>query len=121
MQWDAERGRIAEEEKLIAAENRKKDEAKKVLDDAASAIQKIFRGMQARKATKKGKKVRPDRSFWMSVCSHLCCLCAPIFRDRDALPCISPANWMIDPMTEEGQEEEGKEEEKEEVISLAAA
>jgi len=54
--WDAERGRISEEEKLIAAENRKKDEAQKVLDDAASAIQKIFRGMQARKATKKGKK-----------------------------------------------------------------
>lgn len=54
--WDAERGRIAEEEKLIAAENRKKAEAQKVLDDAAAAVQKIFRGMQARKATRKGKK-----------------------------------------------------------------
>ena len=65
MQWDAERGRIAEEEKLIAAENRKKAEAQKVLDDAASAIQKIFRGMQARKATRKGKKVRLGGSNWM--------------------------------------------------------
>jgi len=54
--WDAERGRIAEEERLIAAENRKKSEAQKVLDDAASAIQAIYRGMQARKATKKGRK-----------------------------------------------------------------
>lgn len=54
--WDAERGRIAEEERLIAKENRKKSEAQKVLDDAASAIQAIYRGMQARKATKRGKK-----------------------------------------------------------------
>lgn len=59
--WDAERGRIAEEERLIAAENRKKAEAQKVLDDAASAIQKIYRGMLARKMTKKSKKKRKGK------------------------------------------------------------
>lgn len=59
--WDAERARIAEEEKLIAAENRKKAEAQKVLDDAASAIQKIYRGMVARKSMKKGKKKRKGK------------------------------------------------------------
>lgn len=48
--------RIKEEEQLIAAENRKKAEALKVLDDAASTIQKLFRGMKWRKENKKGKK-----------------------------------------------------------------
>ena len=50
------RSRIAEEERLIAQENRKKAEAIKVLDDAASCIQKVFRGMKWRKDNRKGKK-----------------------------------------------------------------
>eukprot|EP00750_Incisomonas_marina_P032068 INCI8808.1.p1 GENE.INCI8808.1~~INCI8808.1.p1 ORF type:complete len:364 (+),score=112.34 INCI8808.1:104-1195(+) len=54
--WDAERARIKEEEELIAAENRKKAEALKVLDDAAACIQKLYRGMKFRQQNKKGKK-----------------------------------------------------------------
>lgn len=54
--WDAERARIAEEERLIADENRKKAEALKVLDDAASCIQKLYRNFKWRRENRRGKK-----------------------------------------------------------------
>eukprot|EP00941_MAST-03F_sp_MAST-3F-sp1_P004085 g4085.t1 len=62
--WDAERARIAEEERIIEEELAKQRAAQKVLDDAAATIQAQYRGGKARadvaklkkKAKKKAKK-----------------------------------------------------------------